>query len=1335
MGASAGGLEAFQKFFGQMPPDSGMAFVLVQHLDPHHATLMPELLGKTTRMNVEQVRDETPVQPDHVYVIPPNATLTIEGGVLRVRTPPESRPRMPIDSLFHSLAEDQGERAICILMSGSGTDGTLGLRSVKEHGGMAMAQSPDSAKHDSILRSAIATGLVDHVLRPEEMPARLVEYASHLRWLHEENARKSLFQDAGDQLARICALLRRKTGHDFSRYKPATLVRRIQRRMQVQQIASLPDYVERLRHDAKEGEQLFRELLIGVTHFFRDPAAFAVLEREAIRNIVGQAGPDGAVRVWAPGCATGEEAYSIAILLREELLRRQLGTRVQIFAGDIDEEALEFARQGRYPEGIAEHVTPERLQRFFAKRDHSYQVVKEVRELCIFSSHNVIRDPPFSRVDLVCCRNLLIYLEADLQSHVTNIFHYALRPGGYLFLGPSESISGPSGLFRVVDKKHRLFTRSETLQMPALALPVLERSAASRRARDWTARVAVSEQHETVSALERILLDHYAPAWVIVNAQGESVYFSPRTGRFLEPAVGAPSLDLIGMARKGLRLDLRTAIHKAVKTGETVVRERVAVESSDSGDVQLINLVVRPLHELGSEHPLHLVVFQEIGQPKPRDQALRDGDGPDPGDQVVQQLESELRSTKEHLQATVEEVETSNEELKSSNEELLSTNEELQSANEELQTSKEELQSLNEELETINHELNQKVEELDSVNSDLQNLLQSTQIPTLFLDNELRIKLFTDATTDVFRLIETDLGRPITDITRRFEADIVADLNEVLRTLVVTERQVSLADDSATYLMRVLPYRRLGNVIDGLVLTFLDVTPLNRALEQQARLVSIVESSQDAIVGRSFEGLILTWNRAAERMFGYPAEEALGSSMDLIVPPDEKQRMLEMHRRVQKGETTPPFEAVRTTRFGKPIDVSVAMSSLKDASGALIGVSSIFRDITELKRVQTRLEHEGQEKDRFLALLSHELRNPLAPLRTSLELLRRDADTAGRQAQALSVMDRQLSHLTSLVDQLMDAARISSGKIVLEWKDIDVVELVRTVAEDHTALFSSAGLQLELRLPERPLYVGGDRLRLSQALGNLLANATKFTPRGGTVSLAVEPDVSEEHVYLTVSDTGAGIEPGMQERLFKPFVQGAATAAHGRSGLGLGLALVRGLAESHGGTVEAHSEGAGKGARFSIRLPLLGRPARPAEGAAAAPGGNGQSPLPRRVMVVEDNGDAADSLRRLLEQWGHDVATAANGQQAIELARELRPEVILCDLQLPGATDGFGVARAVRSDGGLGRPLLVALSGFGQPGDRERSLAAGFDRHLTKPAAVDDLRRLIDEFPRLRSRD
>ncbi len=494
-----------------MPSDSGMAFVLVQHLDPHHPSLLPELLGKATRMTVSQATDETPVQPDHVYIIPPNASLTIEGGVLRVQPADgDGGPRLTIDRLFGSLAQDQGHNAVCVLFSGSGSDGTIGLRAVKEHGGMVMAQSPETAQHDPILRSAISTGLVDHVLPPAELADKLMEYATYLRRLRDQQGPEALVLASGDELTRICTIVLHKTGHDFRRYKTPTLVRRIQRRMQVLQAATVAAYIERLRDDPSEADQLFRDLLIGVTHFFRDPEAFAALASDVIPRLVDVAKLDGTLRVWTPGCSTGEEAYSVAILLREQILRQDARARVQIFAGDIDDEALEFARNGRYAEGIAEHVTPERLERFFIRHDHVYQVAKEIREMCLFSLHNLIKDPPFSRLDLVVCRNLLIYLEADVQKYVNSLFHYALHPGGYLFLGPSENLVGPPELFRTVDRKHRIFQRGATVTRVIDTLPVAVTTRLPA-ARDPVAPGAVSGPQALVTALERVLLTGTPP--------------------------------------------------------------------------------------------------------------------------------------------------------------------------------------------------------------------------------------------------------------------------------------------------------------------------------------------------------------------------------------------------------------------------------------------------------------------------------------------------------------------------------------------------------------------------------------------------------------------------------------------------------------------------------------------------------------------------------------------------------------------------------------------------------------------------------------------------------
>ena len=1328
MGASAGGLEAFQKFFAHTPAESGMAFVIAVHLDPRHDSLMPELLGRVTAMPAEQIRDDTRVEPNHIYVIPANAALTIEAGTLKVvkPAPPDGR-RTPIDTLFRSLAEDQGANAVCILLSGSGTDGTLGLRAVKEHGGMTMAQSPESAHHDSIVRSAIATGMVDYVLPPDQLPAKLVDYAAHMRDLRDSARVESFAKDARLHLRSIWEVLRRKTGHDFSRYKQATVMRRIQRRMQVLQVESVADYVGRLRNDAKEAEHLFKDLLIGVTHFFRDPDAFDALAREVIPRLFQAAGQEP-IRVWIPGCATAEEPYSVAILLREAMRRLNVDRLVRIFAGDIDDAALELARQGRYPEGIAEHVSQERLDRFFVKHGSSYEVVKHIRDMCIFSQHSVIKDPPFSRLDLIVCRNLLIYLEPEPQRQLASLFHYALRPRGYLFLGSSESLDGPAHLFRTVDKKHRLFQRNETIVSPPLALlpPRLtaeETGAPRRSAQPGDAPLG---QPARVQALERLLLENYAPAWVVIDRKGDAVYFSPRTGRYLEPAAGVPSSNLVDMARKGLRLELRAAVHNAVKTGKAVVHPNLRLKVD--GEVQRLNLVVRPLSELEpeAESSLFMVVFQELETTQSRDQAVAGEHDPHAPDTLTLQLENELRTTRETLQATVEELETSNEELKSSNEELLSTNEELQSANEELQTSKEELQSLNEELETINEELGDKIEALGQANSDLDNLFHSTRVPTIFLDRELRIRKFTQATSEVLRVIDTDVGRPVLDVAARFpSAGLEADVHEVLRTLTPRVRRIRLEDGSSTYVMRIMPYRQRDNIIEGVVITFTDVTQLDQALEQRSRLAAIVESSQDAIVGTTLDGVVSTWNAAAHRMLGYSEAEAIGAHVTIIVPPERREEAARATERLKRGESIPPHETTRQSKDGQRIQVSVAISLARDAAEQLV-VAYAFRDITELTRGRESLREEARRKDAFLTSLSHELRNPLAPLRNCVEVLRHAASGTDAVPNTIEMMDRQVSQLTRQVDQLLDASRISSGRIELDRRSLDLTELIRRTAEDYRPTLESAGLELDVTLPGSAVWVRADAGRLSQVVANLLGNARKFTNSGGKITLALEPEARDGMAALSVRDTGIGMELELLGRLFTPFAHGPGHAAGTDAGLGLGLALVKGLIEAHQGTVHAWSDGPGRGSELTVRLPLE-------KGHAIAPKESLPVPeptaSPRRILILEDNPDTAASMKLMLEMAGHQAETVSDGRAALAKAAEFQPDALLCDIGLPGEMDGYAVAGAFRRDPALESTYLIALTGYGRPEDKEQARRFGFNLHLTKPANPMTLKRLLARIP------
>jgi two-component system, chemotaxis family, CheB/CheR fusion protein len=951
LGASAGGLEPLETFFKNMPADADIAFVIVQHLAPDHPTALPQLLGRHTEMPVEEAQDNMKVLPNRVYVIPPNAALTIEKSTLRVTAPTEARGgRTPIDGFFRSLAEDCAEHAVCIMLSGTGTDGTLGLRAIKEYGGMAMAQTLDSAKYDAILRSAIATGLVDHVLPVEEMPAKLLDYAAHLVSASGNGGPDTFRAQIAANMARIHAILRRRSGHDFSQYKENTIARRVERRMKALQIETVEQYVKTLDSQPEEAERLFNDLLIGVTQFFRDPEAFAALEKDVVPKLFAGKGEGDQVRVCVMGCATGEEAYSIAILLSEHAAALDHPPKIQIFATDIDEGALTSARKGRYPESIAEHVAPERLERFFDKQDSALQISRELREMVLFSSHSFIKDPPFSRLDLISCRNVMIYLGQELQNRLIPLFHYALRPGGYLFLGPSESAASQRELFGTLDKKHRIFERKETLPRPAVAFPLTEISRPNQPAVPSGRKPPeAAEERDLPKRLERIILQRYRPACVTVKENGDAVYFSGRLGRYLDYPTGSPDVNLVNMAREGLRIPLRTALHKAATTRERVVQKQISVQTN--GTVSQVDLTVEPITEFQAAN-LYMVVFEDAAPSAEAPQAAPAADAN--AEETIRHLEDELRSARESAQAMFEELE-------SSNEELTSANEEYQSTNEELETSKEELQSFNEELQTVNTEIIRKSAELDQSNSDLQNLLNSTEIATIFLDGELRIKTFTPAAGAVFRLIASDAGRPITDLAAQFaDVDFVPDIRETLRTLKGRERQLA-GTGGQHYQLRVLPYRSVKNVIEGVVLTFTDVTQAKQAaqLVEDAKVYAenIVETVRIPLLVLDAETRLKSANAAFYEMFQVIPAESLDTPLhklgngqwDIPVLRRLLGELLSQEEKIEDFEVEHDFPAI-----GRKIMLIDARRVLRQGDNQPLILLSI-EDITARKSAEKKL--------------------------------------------------------------------------------------------------------------------------------------------------------------------------------------------------------------------------------------------------------------------------------------------------------------------------------------------------------------------------------------------
>jgi two-component system, chemotaxis family, CheB/CheR fusion protein len=855
IGASAGGLAAFEAFFSGMPAatEPGMAFVLIQHLAPDHKSILTELIRRCTRMQVFEVEDGMEVMPNCTYIIPPNFDMSFINGRLQLIKPSAPRGRrLPIDFFFRSLAKDQGEKAICIVLSGTGSDGTLGVQAVKGEGGMVMVQNLDSTEYDGMPRSAIATGLVDYELPPSEMAAQLIAYVEHAFGKHPPTVSVPVSK-AEDTLKKIFVLLHAQTGHDFSQYKPSTINRRIERRMAVSQIQTIDEYVDLLQQNPSEMESLFHDLLIGVTSFFRDPEAFQALEELVIPKLFAGKPSDGTIRVWSPGCAMGEEAYSLAILLAEYQEAHKQSFKTQVFATDIDGKAIATARTGIYPSGIATDITPARLTRFFAAEAEgsAYRIHKAIRDMLIFSEQDVIKDPPFSKLDLISCRNLLIYISAEQQKKLIQLFHYALNPGGFLFLGTSETVGEFGDRFATIDRKLKLYQRKEDAQgmqrrSMSQCLPSIAAVGAAHL--QTTGKATIAGKMSLRELTEQALLQQVAPTGALVNGHGDIFYLHGRTGLYLEPAPGDAGVNnILKMARKGLRHELTMALHQAAGAKEIVSRLGLRVKTN--GDFTTANLTICPLaprpagpvpglRTKGSapapalEPRLYLVILEEApgqggaagpkGTPLDPAQVQQTTSPADGTDAYIENLMQELRDKEEYLQGA-------NEELKSTNEEMQSINEELQSTIEELETSKEELQSINEELTTVNSELQTKVTDLSRTNNDMNNLLAGTSIATVFVDMRLCILRFTPTATRIINLIFSDVGRPVGHIVSNLVGydSLVSDVQAVLNTQVPHEVDVQTVEGK-WYSLRILPYITLDNVIEGAVITFIDISEVKK---------------------------------------------------------------------------------------------------------------------------------------------------------------------------------------------------------------------------------------------------------------------------------------------------------------------------------------------------------------------------------------------------------------------------------------------------------------------------------------------------------------------------
>lgn len=1304
IGASAGGLEALEQLFEKMPAQSGMAFVVIQHLSPDFRSLMDELLARRTSIPIRRVQDGMVVEPDTIYLMPPKKEMIISGGkLLLTDKDPGQGLTLPIDHFFRSLAQDLGEGAIGIILSGTGSDGSRGIRAIHDAGGLVLVQSVDTAKFDGMPKSAVETGVADFVLPVQEMPATLMRYICHPLAEGMYPAARSV-AERETAMEKIHRLLRDRYGIDFSYYKPNTVARRTERRLMLNQSLDLDDYVKRLEEDPEELNLLYRDLLIGVTRFFRDREAFDRLEKDVLPMALAALPPGEEFRAWVAGCATGEEAYSLAILLAERMEAMHRPVRAKIFATDVHRASLEFASQGLYGEAAIAEVGRERLERHFTRKPDGYQISQELRQMVVFAHHNLIKDAPFTKLDLISCRNLVIYFQPLAQKKVLSLFHFGLKTGGILFLGPSESPGELVEEFDPVDPHWKIYRKRRDVRLPAdLRIPLSVGDGRTRTVGTPPLPVATPGEMHLLGVYDAILAEYMPPSF-LVDENRTLIQSFGGASRYLHLRDGRLSTDLIDMVDSDLRMALSGALQRAWKDTAPIVYKGLRVRLSDGE--HLVNLTVKPIRSRRSSRPYALVSIEELSeQPMP---AATEIDFRQASDEQLQTLETELRYTKENLQATIEELETSNEELQATNEELVASNEELQSTNEELH-------SVNEELYTVNAEYQKKISELTELNADMENLLASTEVHTVFLDRDLAIRKFTPKVAEEFNLLPQDVGRRIDNFTHHIQyGALMDDLRRVLETGKPFECEVRNRR-GRWFLMRILPYRSGGN-IHGVVLTLIDISGVKQAQaeakQQQTLLSGILENSPNLVSVKDVEGRYLLMNRAFRNFLGVSPADVVGKTDREIFPPELAETLSLYDEEVLREGKVMTTEKTFKLPDGPRTYLSIRFP-IRDEHGQIRSLGIVKTDVTQLKAAEAQAREALLQRDRFLAILSHELRNPLSAILNASQLLQAHGDHTPAEAESNQVIDRQAHRMARLLDDLLDVSRITQGKIAIRKELLELGELVTDALQTMRPSLEAHRHQVTFEPPAEPLFVEGDRVRMAQVLENLLSNAAKYTPDGGWIGVAVRREGN--NAVISVRDSGRGIPADMLESIFDLFVQSDDTLDRAEGGMGVGLTLAKSLVELHGGTITAHSPGRDRGSEFLITLPL-------AHASASEP----KPPVPSdrpsgvRVLIVEDNADSRTMLKSLLELDGYVVTAAKDGPEGLEAIRRERPDVALIDIGLPGL-DGYQLARKIRAQREFDGVRLIALTGYGRPEDRQRVLEAGFDNHLVKPLRVEAL--------------
>jgi two-component system CheB/CheR fusion protein len=1322
LGASAGGLEAFRKLFDALPGGTGMAFVLIQHLDPTHESMLVDLLAGHTKMNVQQVVDGMSLKRDHVYIIPPRSYLSLHEGHLRLSSPRERHgARMPVDHFLRSLAAECGERAICAILSGTGADGSVGLKAIKEKGGLVVVQDPAEAAYDGMPRRAIETGAVDLVLPLAEIAATLARFSKD-PYLEPQRDGQAPHVKLEHALSEIVALLHAKTSNTFGLYKQGTLLRRIERRMAIAAIGDGGRYLEMLRSDPRELELLAKDLLINVTSFFRDRQAFELLADSVMPELVHRHASDQPLRVWVPGCSTGEETYSIAMLLIEALAAAKRRIKLQIFASDIDGDAVSFARHGLYPETIAAEMSAARIARFFSVEEHGYRVVRELREAVVFTAQDLLTDAPFSRLDLVSCRNLLIYLLPEVQEKVLALFHFALRDGGILFLGTSETVGSVTDRFEPISKKLKIYRRIGRSRPGEAGFPI----GPSLGARALWPRAA-SEKAPPPASLgdlsQRVLLDTYAPTSVLINQKLECLYFFGATDRYLQVAAGDAGRDLLAMAREGLRDKLMAAIRQAKRQHARTAVTGARMNHTDG--VLTVDIGVQPLQSDGEELLLVSFLDEPRGEKQQRRSAKSTGEGP-----RIAQLEAELDATSKELQSAIRDLEITNEELKAINEEAMSVNEEFQSTNEELETSKEELQSLNEELNALNSQLQETIEQQRATASDLDNILVSSDVATVFLDRNLNIRFFTPAARSLFSVIASDIGRPLADLTHRFiGSDLLADARTVLANAEPISREIE-TDRGAWHIHRSLPYRAAAGRLEGVVFTFSDISEL-KAAERRIQAASaysdsIIDTVRQPLVVLDEALCVISANRSFYRIFALTPADTVGRRLDAAgggqLAGPTLRGFLDLV--AAGGDAIEEHEIeIELPKIGRRA-LLLNARKIREEPSAKRKILVAIDDITERRRVEEALaavkrqaELANLGKSRFLAAASHDLRQPLQTISLLQEVLARTVKDSSA-LKLVAKIGETLGAMSGILNTLLDINQLEAGIVVPVLADFPINDLLDQLRAQFAYHAQAQGL--EWRVAPCGLTVSSDRNLLDQILRNLLSNAIKYTSKG-KVLLGCRR--RGDALRIEVWDTGIGIPPAQLNTIFEEFRQLDNVARERSRGLGLGLSIAQRLADLLGHTIDVRSR-PDHGSVFSIEVPLglAGREqlAQRVHRKVANGAGSGGT-----VLIVEDDPALRDVLELVFKGDGYMTAVAADGREALALAarRSIRPDIVVADYNLPGGLTGIEVMQGLREV--LRREIPVIILTGDISTDTLREIARHGCTQLNKPVKAEELTRLV----------